>query len=109
MMAGGFVEEVVNLRAAGYGSNLKSMQSLGYRHLFEFLDGRKTLAAAVEELKRDTRRFAKRQISWFKADPRVREIGIESEPMAEAVADYIVEDLRKLDTTLSSVDGKKEA
>ena len=65
MMAQGFMDEVRHLLASGYGSNLKSMQSLGYRHLAAVVRGDAALADAVTTLKRDHRRYAKRQLSWF--------------------------------------------
>jgi len=71
MMAAGFEDEVRGLLAAGYPAGLKSLQSLGYRHLAAFLAGTIDRDTAVAELKRDTRRYAKRQLSWFRGDPRV--------------------------------------
>lgn len=71
MLTAGFVEEVQGLLASGYGPDLKSMQSLGYRHVCAFLSGDMTLPDAVDLLKRDTRRFARRQLIWFRADPRI--------------------------------------
>jgi tRNA dimethylallyltransferase len=65
MMAQGFLEEVRQLLSSGYGSDLKSMQSLGYRHLAAVVRGDAALADAVTTLKRDHRRYAKRQLSWF--------------------------------------------
>ena len=47
------------------------MQSIGYRHMCDFLDGHLDWAEAVRTLKRDTRRYAKRQMTWFKADREV--------------------------------------
>ena len=72
MLADGFLDEVRGLLQAGYGRDLKPMQSLGYRHLAAFLAGEWDWETAVAELKRDTRRFAKRQLIWFRADPRIR-------------------------------------
>ena len=72
MMAEGFEAEVQGLLARGYSADLKSMQSLGYRHMAAYLDGRIDLEAAVTTLKRDTRRFAKRQFTWFRADTEMR-------------------------------------
>ncbi|BBO71532.1 tRNA dimethylallyltransferase [Desulfosarcina alkanivorans] len=65
MMAQGFLDEVRHLQARGYGRDLKSMQSLGYRHLAAVIRGDVMLADAVATLKRDHRRYAKRQLSWF--------------------------------------------
>ncbi len=71
MIQAGLLDEVKHLRDAGYDSELKSMQSLGYRHMFDFLDGRLDWAEAIRTLKRDTRRYAKRQMTWFKADKEI--------------------------------------
>jgi tRNA dimethylallyltransferase len=72
MMAAGFVEEVQWLLAQGYHGGLKSMQSLGYRHLTGYLQGESSLINAVDGIKRDTRQYAKRQETWFKKDPEIR-------------------------------------
>lgn len=65
MMDQGFPDEVQHLLDMGYGRDLKSMQSLGYRHLAAVIHGESSLADAVTLLKRDHRRYAKRQLSWF--------------------------------------------
>jgi len=71
MLEKGWVEEVKNLLQKGYSPRLKSLQSLGYRHLVSFLTGNIDLEEAVRLVKRDTRRYAKRQMTWFKADPEI--------------------------------------
>jgi tRNA dimethylallyltransferase len=71
MIHAGLPDEVKHLRDAGYGSELKSMQSLGYRHMFDFLDGRLDWPETIRTLKRDTRRYAKRQMTWFRADKEI--------------------------------------
>ena len=72
MIAAGLVEEVKGLLAAGCSADLKSMQSIGYRHMVGYLSGKLDFTEAVRTLKRDTRRFAKRQFTWFSADPSIR-------------------------------------
>jgi tRNA dimethylallyltransferase len=69
MMGQGFLEEVRSLLERGYGPELKSMQSLGYRHLAAHLANRVSLDEAVSIIQRDTRHYAKRQLTWFRADP----------------------------------------
>lgn len=66
MLQQGLVEEVQELLNRGYTKDLISMQGLGYKELSEYLEGMCTLEDAVEILKRDTRRFAKRQLTWFR-------------------------------------------
>lgn len=68
MLADGLVEEVRHLKEMGYSRNLVSMQGLGYKEIYAYLDGEMTLDEAVYILKRDTRHFAKRQLTWFKRE-----------------------------------------
>ena len=72
MMAAGWLEEVRGLKARGYKADLLAMQAIGYRQLFAHLEGRTGLADAVQEIKRDTRRYAKRQLTWFRHMEGVR-------------------------------------
>jgi tRNA dimethylallyltransferase len=71
MMEAGFMQEVDDLLRRGYGPELKSMQSIGYRHLVDHLQGKCFLEETLETLKRDTRRYAKRQLTWFGADGEI--------------------------------------
>jgi len=71
MIDSGFLDEVKGLLDMGYSDDLKSMQSIGYRHLIDFIKGRCSWDKTMRTLKRDTRRYAKRQLTWFKADPEI--------------------------------------
>jgi tRNA dimethylallyltransferase len=71
MLAAGLEDEVQNLLSAGYSPQLKSMQSIGYSHAAAWLAGRIGRDEGLRTLKRDTRRFAKRQMTWFRADPQI--------------------------------------
>ena len=71
MMARGFLDEVERLLAMGYGSQLKPMQSLGYKQLVGVLLKNVEQGEAIRQIKRDTRRYAKRQWTWFRTDPEV--------------------------------------
>lgn len=66
MMESGLIEEVKKLLSMGYNKNLISMQGIGYKEIVKYLEGEYTLDEAVEIIKRDSRRYAKRQITWFK-------------------------------------------
>lgn len=68
MLEEGLVEEVARLREMGCHRGMVSMQGLGYKEILAYLDGEWSLEEAVEILKRDTRHFAKRQITWFKRE-----------------------------------------
>ncbi len=71
MMEEGLLEEVRQLKNMGYTRDLVSMQGLGYKELLEYLEGTCSLSDAVYRIKRDTRHFAKRQITWFKREKDV--------------------------------------
>lgn len=71
MMEEGLLEEVKQLKEMGYTRAMVSMQGLGYKELLSFLDGECTLEEAIYTIKRDTRHFAKRQITWFKRERHV--------------------------------------
>ena len=77
MMADGLLEEVKSLKERGFTRDMVSMQGLGYKEIMDYLDGKCSLEEAVYILKRDTRHFAKRQITWFKRERDV--IWIEKE------------------------------
>ena len=71
MLDAGLEREVRGLLEAGYGPELKSMQSIGYRHMVDFIQGKIDREECIRTLKRDTRRYAKRQFTWFGADEEI--------------------------------------
>ena len=72
MLDQGLVAEVKQLRDMGCTRDMVSMQGLGYKEILAYLDGECTLEEAVYILKRDTRHFAKRQLTWFRREHEVR-------------------------------------
>ncbi len=68
MVEEGLVEEVAHLRDLGYHREMVSMQGLGYKEILAYLDGECTLEEAIYTIKRDTRHFAKRQLTWFRRE-----------------------------------------
>lgn len=71
MIQDGLVEEVRALKEKGYTKDMVSMQGLGYKEILSYLEGECTLEEAVYILKRDTRHFAKRQLTWFRREREV--------------------------------------
>jgi len=71
MLEKGFLQEVERLMGMGYGPALKPMQSLGYKQMVQFLLKEIGWDEAVRQMKRDTRHYAKRQLTWFKADSEI--------------------------------------
>ena len=66
MIENGLEDEVKNLLNMGYSKDLVSMQGIGYKEIIKYLDGEYTYDEAIEIIKRDSRRYAKRQITWFR-------------------------------------------
>lgn len=71
MMEEGLIEEVTALKEKGYHRGMVSMQGLGYKEILSYLDGEWPLEEAIRVLKRDTRHFAKRQLTWFRREQDV--------------------------------------
>ena len=71
MLANGLITEVESLLAAEYARDTVALRSFGYKELIAYLDGKCTYMEAVEQLKQNTRRFAKRQLTWFRKDARI--------------------------------------
>ena len=71
MIEQGLQKEVHKLLDMGYHENLKSLQSIGYRHMVNYLKGVWDWEKTVQLLARDTRRYAKRQYTWFNQDPAI--------------------------------------
>ena len=71
MVEAGLIEEVKGLLDQGYPRNCVAMQSFGYKELIDYLDRNRTFHEAITLLKQNTRRFAKRQLTWFRNDPRI--------------------------------------
>ena len=92
MLEQGLLDEVRRLSSLGLSRRLPALQSIGYRQLLEYLDGQVSYEEAVEHIKQETRRFAKRQISWFKRDKRIIWYDVPDNPLdwiAEQAADQI--------------------
>ncbi len=90
MLANGLIAEVESLLASGYSRDTFALQSFGYKELIAYLDGKCTYIEAIEELKQNTRRFAKRQLTWFRKDKRIKWLDRKSTP--DVVA-YIMRDI----------------
>ena len=96
MLQEGLVEEVSGLAKKGYTKDMVSMQGLGYKEILSYLDGSYTLDEAVYILKRDTRHFAKRQLTWFKREKDVIWVNKQDFHYEEnEILNYILENCEK--------------
>ena len=91
MLDEGLVQEVKNLLEAGYTKDLVSMQGLGYKEMIAYLNGEYSLEEAVYTLKRDTRHFAKRQLTWFRREENVTWVNKEEfDYNTKTILDYML-------------------
>lgn len=89
MIKDGLIDEVKYLKEKGYTKDLVSMQGLGYKEILDYLDGSSTLDEAIYILKRDTRHFAKRQLTWFRREKITTWIDKSKFENDEAILKYI--------------------
>ena len=97
MLDSGLIKEVTLLRDKGYNLNHNSMQALGYKQVSSYLEGFLSEEEMIEEIKRETRRYAKRQLTWFRKDPRIHWINpgeySNDDLLLENISSYIEETL----------------
>lgn len=110
MMDDGLVDEVKRLKEMGCHRGMVSMQGLGYKEILDYLDGSCSLEEAVYIIKRETRHFAKRQLTWFKRERQVRWLDLDAFDQDQTkVLEYILKDFYseeiKEDGTGSHVSG----
>ena len=91
MIEEGLIEEVKKILEAGYENNLNSLNTLGYKEIIDFIEGKISLEKTIYLIKRNTRRFAKKQITWFKKDKRILWLNA-NKKSTEELADLILKD-----------------
>lgn len=96
MLEEGLLTEVKKLLEQGYSKDLVSMQGLGYKEIIRYLSGEWTLAQSVEILKRDTRRFAKRQLTWFRREKSATWVNLTQYSYnIEEIVNFITKDIEE--------------
>ena len=91
MIQRGFLQEVESLMGMGYGAELKPMRGLGYKQMVQFILNKVDWDEAVRQMKRDTRHYARRQWTWFKADQEVRwyDVSVAREEILREVGSFL--------------------
>ncbi|MFZ5943589.1 MAG: tRNA (adenosine(37)-N6)-dimethylallyltransferase MiaA [Bacillota bacterium] len=89
MIKEGWIEEVKSLLEKGTPRSAPAFQGLGYKQLVSFLSGEISLEEAVELIKRDTRRYAKRQVTWFKRDKRIHWIDVDKNKEKDVIKEIM--------------------
>jgi tRNA dimethylallyltransferase len=95
MIESGLVEELKDVLEKGFDKKLNALNTVGYKEIISYLDGEISLERAKELIKRNTRRFAKRQLTWFNKDERINWINIEKPEDLNSAADIILSAVKK--------------
>lgn len=85
MFENGLIKEAKSLRDRGYSSDLNALNAFGYREIFQYLDGETTLDRALADLQQGTRRYAKRQMTFFRKDERILWVDCSADGVADAI------------------------
>ena len=96
MLKNGLLDEVKKLLEMGYTKDMISMQGIGYKEMIKYLDGEYTYDEAVEIIKRDSRRYAKRQITWFKRYQDAKWFDLDEYQNKEKLEEDIINHIEKL-------------
>lgn len=95
MIESGFVDEVKNILNLGYDKNLNSLNTVGYKEIIRYLDGIISLERAIELIKRNTRHYAKRQMTWFRKDKRIHWFDVKKLDDLDSIANEIVQGIKE--------------
>lgn len=90
MIESGLVDEVKGLRKMGYGRQNNSLDSVGYKEIFDFLDDQLPLDESINLIKQNTRRFVKKQMTWFRRDARIKWIDVREPVDWDELADTVL-------------------
>ena len=89
MLKSGLLEEVEKLYDRGYTRGLNALNTVGYKEVFDYLEGKLNYNDMEEHIKRNTRRYAKRQLTWFRQDSRIRWIQVDTASHLDKAAEII--------------------
>lgn len=94
MIADGFLDEVKRLRAMGYDDKIQSLQTVGYKEAFQFLRNNISHERLIELMKQNTRRFAKRQMTWFRKEKRIHWYDMRFEENLDTIVPRIIKKIK---------------
>jgi tRNA dimethylallyltransferase len=89
MIENGLIEEVRGLLVKGYSRGANALNTVGYKEVFDFIEGKISKEEMIRLIKQNTRHFAKRQLTWFRADKRIKWIPVNDETNWNAIAEQI--------------------
>jgi tRNA dimethylallyltransferase len=95
MLKSGLVNEVKDILKKGYDRRLNALNTVGYKEIISYLDGEISVERAAELIKRNSRRYAKRQLTWFNRDKRIKWIKVDSDKDLINTSDIILSSIKK--------------
>lgn len=96
MIENGLIAEVANLLKMGYTKDLTSMQGIGYKEIIKYLEGELTLEESIELIKKGSRNYAKRQLTWFRRDSRIKWFNLDEYSNLDILVNQIVNYVEKI-------------
>jgi tRNA dimethylallyltransferase len=96
MMKNNLVAEVIKLKEMGYTSDMQSMKGIGYKEILYYLNNEISLNEAVEMIKQGSRNYAKRQLTWFRKDPRINWINKDDFNSDDEIVEHIISKLSSI-------------
>jgi tRNA dimethylallyltransferase len=93
MLKNGLIDEVKTLKKIGYDKNLNSLQTVGYKEVFDYLDEKVNYETMCYEIKKNSRNYAKRQMTWFRADKRIKWINIDENSDFEDLTKMVLSEI----------------
>ena len=100
MLTDGLVQEVETLIEKGYTVEMNALNTVGYKEVFDYIAGNTTEKEMAEEIKKNSRRYAKRQLTWFRKDTRIQWLTIDEKSQPIQIADDICDRLNKFKLTI---------
>lgn len=94
MIQEGLIEEVKEILNMGYDKNLTSLKAIGYKEIIMYLEGEISIEEAIEMIKKSSRNYAKRQLTWFRRDDRIEWIDIDNFKSTNQIVDYIQKQIK---------------
>jgi len=96
MMKNGLIHEVIKLKEMGYNADMQSMKGIGYKEILYYLNNEISLDEAIEMIKQGSRNYAKRQLTWFRKDPRINWINKDDFKSDDEIVEYIAAQLNSI-------------
>ncbi len=97
MIESGLVDEVKHILSMGYEKNLVSLKAIGYKEIIQYLDNEISLDEAVDKIKQGSRNYAKRQLTWFRRDNRIKWVDVDNfnniDELCNVIKDYVLDNL----------------